>query len=77
MLHGVFLPEGSPDEAVEVLNVAWSALADDEDFIAEYENLADERPAFLNAAEAQEYMDGLGSLDPEIVTLIGEYVKPE
>ena len=77
MLHGVFLPEGSPDEAVEALNVAWSALADDEDFIAEYESLADEPPAFLNAAEAQEYMDSLGSLDPEIVTLIGEYVKPE
>ncbi len=77
MLRGVFLPEGSPDEAVEALKVAWNALADDEDFIAEYQSVANELPAFLNAAEAQAQMDGLGSLDPEIVAFIAEYLAQE
>ncbi len=75
MLRGVFLPEGSPDEAAKALKVAWSALAKDKDFIAEYQSVAKEPPAFLNAAEAQAQMDALGSLDPETVAFIGKYVK--
>ncbi|MYG25698.1 MAG: hypothetical protein F4213_06690 [Boseongicola sp. SB0677_bin_26] len=77
MLRGVFLPEGTPEEAVEALGVAWQALAGDEEFIAEYQNLADEPPSFLNADEARARLDSLGSLDPEIIAFIGEYVQQE
>ena len=77
MLRGVFFPEGSPDEAVEALKVAWSALAEDKDFIADYQSLAKEPPAFLNAAQAQEQMDRLGDLDPEVVAVIKKYVTKQ
>ena len=75
MLRGVFLPEGSPKEAVEALKAAWGALAKDKDFIAEYQRVAKQPPAFLSPAQAQAQMDALGSLDPETVALIKEYVK--
>ena len=77
MLRGVFLPEGSPEEAVEALRTAWSALSEDEEFIAEYMTLAGEPPSFLDGAEAQERVDSLGNIDPEIIAFIGEYVKEE
>lgn len=77
MLRGVFLPEGSPEEAVEAIRTAWSALSDDEEFIAEYMALAGEPPSFLDGAEAQERVDSLGNIDPEILAFIGEYVKEE
>ena len=53
MLRGVFLPEGSPEEAAEALSTAWSALSEDEEFIADYMSLVGEPPTLLDGAEAR------------------------
>ena len=77
MLRGVFLPEGSPDEAAEALSTAWSALAEDEEFIADYMSLVGAPPTLLDGTEARARLDSLGNIDPEIIAFIGEYVKEE
>ena len=77
MLRGVFLPEGTPDEAVEALATAWSALAEDEEFISDYRSLAGGTPSLLNGAEAKERVDSAGNIDPEIIAFIKEYAIQE
>ena len=77
MLRGVFLPEGSPEEAAEALSTAWSALSEDEEFIADYVSLVGEPPTLLDGAQARARLESLGNLDPEIIAFIGEYVKEE
>ncbi len=77
MLRGVFLPEGTPNEAVEALATAWSALAEDEEFISDYRSLAGATPSLLNGAEAKERLDSIGNIDPEIVAFIKEYAIQE
>ena len=72
---GSFLPEGTPDDAVEALRLAWEALATDEQFIADYLNTTGGPPNLLTATEARALVERLGAADPEIVDFIKELIE--
>ena len=77
MLWGSFVPKGTPEEAVQSLRMAWDALSNDEQFIADYEALTGGPPIFMSAAGAEEHLEGLANLSPEMIAFVKEYVAQE
>ena len=49
MQRGIFLPKGSPPEAVEAMRRASPRVAKDPDFIADYKKITGEEPDLVKA----------------------------
>ena len=74
LLRGVFLPEGAPDEAAEALRIAWKALPEDDEFIADYRSIVGAPPSLLDGVQAKAQLDSLANLEPDIITFIKGYI---
>lgn len=75
MLRGVFVPGGTPDEAVAALRTAWDALAKDREFMKEYRAVTSEPPVFLDNTGAEEQLKKLADLDPGMINFLQEFVE--
>jgi hypothetical protein len=64
--RGFFLPKGAPDDAVADLRRGYQALANDPDFVADYERVTKEKPDFVSADEVQLVFDKMRAVRPEI-----------
>src|SRR3954467_4224402 len=64
--RGFFLPKGAPDEAAAALRRAYQALANDADFVADYERITKEKPDFVGAEDVQLVFDKMRAVRPEI-----------
>jgi hypothetical protein len=64
--RGFFLPKGAPDDAVADLRRGYQALANDPDFVADYERITKEKPDFVSADEVQLVFDKMRAVRPEI-----------
>ena len=74
MQRGIFLPKGSPPEAVEALRGAIAAVAKDKDFIADYKKVTGEEPDLLKADEIEPLFARMRNLDPQIKQVLKEAV---
>ena len=70
----VWLPEGSPDEALEALRAGWEALPQDEDFIAAHLEAFGKPVGFLNYDQAVAAQQSVAGVDPELVTFLQEFI---
>jgi len=66
MQRGIFLPKGSPPEAVRTLREAFTAVAADRDFIADYHKITGEEPDLISAEEVERIFVRIRNVPPEI-----------
>ena len=64
--RGFFLPKGAPDEAAADLRRGYQALANDPDFVADYERITKEKPDFIGAEDVQLVFGKMRAVRPEI-----------
>ena len=66
MQRGIFLPKGSPPEAVQALRQGVDGVAKDKDFIEDYKKVTGEEPDLLKADEIEPLFERMRNLDPRI-----------
>jgi hypothetical protein len=74
MFRAVFMPPGSPKQAVADMRAAYAGLATDAAFQAEYERVAKYRAVFVGGAEGEKLIAALGQVKPELVAFVKDYV---
>jgi tripartite-type tricarboxylate transporter receptor subunit TctC len=70
MQRGIFLPKGSPPEAVTALRSAVTAVAVDPDFIAEYHKITGEDPDLIGADDVERIFARIRNVSPEVKQVI-------
>jgi putative tricarboxylic transport membrane protein len=72
--RGFFLPRGAPDEAIADLRGAYRALANDPDFVADYERVTKEKPDFVGAEEVERVFDTMRTVRPDVRKVLKESI---
>jgi tripartite-type tricarboxylate transporter receptor subunit TctC len=71
----VATPAGVESEQLETLRTAFAAAAADPEYLAEVEKALGAVPPVMKPARLQTVMDGLNNLDPNIITVLQDYIK--
>jgi hypothetical protein len=66
MQRAMFLPKGSPPEAVAALRQAFKAVASDPDFIVDYHKITGEDPDLISAEETERIFDRIRNVSPDV-----------
>ncbi len=66
MQRGMFLPKGSPPEAIAALRQAFKAVANDPDFIADYHRITGEDPDLISAEETERIFERIRNVNPDV-----------
>ncbi len=74
MQRGMFLPKGSPAEAVSALRQAVTSVAADPDFIADYHKITGEDPDIVGAGEVERIFDRIRNVAPDVKRVLRESV---
>ena len=74
MQRGMFLPKGSPAEAVSALRQAVTSVAADPDFIADYHKITGEDPDIVSAGEVERIFDRIRNVAPDVKRVLRESV---
>lgn len=74
LLRAFFVPEATPDEAVETLRAAWHALTNDQDFAAEYAKMAKAPANLLSSAAVEAHVQATREIPPATLTFIKEFI---
>jgi putative tricarboxylic transport membrane protein len=74
MQRGIFLPKGSPPEAVKDLREAVAKVAADPAFIADYRKVTGQAPDLLQADEIEPLFARMRNLDPKIKEVLKKAV---
>jgi tripartite-type tricarboxylate transporter receptor subunit TctC len=74
MQRGMFLPKGSPPEAVEALRKAFLAVAADPGFIAGYKKITGEAPDLLGAPVVEQIFDRIRNVDPKVKQILKDSI---
>ena len=77
MQRGVFLPKGTPPEAVETLRKAFADVAKDPEFIEDYKKVTGEEPDIVGPAEIEPLFERMRNIDPQIKQVLKEAVGNE
>jgi tripartite-type tricarboxylate transporter receptor subunit TctC len=77
MQRGMFVPKGSPPEAVTALRNAFGALQRDQDFAREFRAITGEEPDIVSPEEIELIFDRIRKVDPEIKRVLRESVGQE
>jgi len=77
MQRGVFLPKGTPPEAVETLRKAFADVAKDPEFIEDYKKVTGEEPDIGGPAEIEPLFERMRNIDPQIKQVLKEAVGNE
>ena len=64
--RGVFLPKGSPPDAVTALRRGYDAVVKDAAYITEYERINNEKPDAVDAAVVQAVFEAMKKVTPEV-----------
>ena len=70
----VWLPEGSPDEALEALRTGWEALPNDPDFVTAHEEAFGKPVGFLSYEQAVAAQQSVAGVDPAMVMFLQEFI---
>lgn len=74
MYRTIFLPPGTPKQAVDAMRAAFASLWKDEAFQQEYEKTVKSRAALVSGDDGARIIAGLGTVKPEIVDHLKKYV---
>lgn len=74
MQRGMFLPKGSPPEAVATLRQAFTRVATDPDFIASYKKITGEAPDLVNAQVVERIFDRIRHVDPKVKQILKDSI---
>src|SRR5579871_134289 len=77
MQRGMFVPKGSPPEAVKALRQAFTAVAADPAFIADYRKITGEAPDLLNAETVEQIFDRIRTVSPQVKDILKESIAKE
>ncbi len=70
----VWLPEGTPDAALEALMAGWYALPNDPEFIAAHEKAFGKPVNFLSHDDALLSQQAVGTVSPEMTKFFQDYI---
>ncbi|HEX9583821.1 MAG TPA: hypothetical protein VGB36_04880 [Gammaproteobacteria bacterium] len=74
LLRTVFMPPGSPKEAVDALDAAFSSVVKDPEFLAEYEKVVKAPPQMISGDAGRKVIANLSNVKPELVSFFKQYV---
>jgi hypothetical protein len=74
MQRGMFLPKGSPPEAVAALRQAFAAVAADPAFIADYRKITGEAPDLVSAAVVERIFDRIRNVAPQVKEVLKQSI---
>jgi len=74
MNRTIFLPEGTPDEAVSAMRDAFVRLASDKEFLDEYRKTIHADPVIITVAEGETAIEEISAPDPKLVAFVERYV---
>jgi tripartite-type tricarboxylate transporter receptor subunit TctC len=77
MQRGVLLPKGSPPAEAAALRQAFTAVANDPDFITDYRHITGEEPELVSADEVERIFQRIRGVDPEVKRILRESVGSE
>jgi tripartite-type tricarboxylate transporter receptor subunit TctC len=77
MQRGIFLPQGSPPEAVAALRQAFAAVGKDPEFIEDYKKVTGEEPDLVSPNDIEPLFARMRNLDPQIKQVLKEAVGSE
>jgi tripartite-type tricarboxylate transporter receptor subunit TctC len=77
MQRGIFMPKGSPPEAVEAMRAGVAAVAKDPDFISDYKRVTGEEPDLLKASEVEPLFERMRRIDPQMKQILKESIGTE
>jgi tripartite-type tricarboxylate transporter receptor subunit TctC len=75
--RGIFLPKGSPPEAVQALRAAFQAAGKDEAFARDFRAVTGEEPEVVPPADIEAIFDRIRKVDPEIKRILRESIGQE
>ncbi len=74
MQRAMFLPKGSPPEAIAALRQAFTAVAADPDFIADYRRITGEAPDLVSAQEVERIFQRIRDVSPEVKQVLKDSI---
>lgn len=74
MLRTIFMPPGSPNEAVDALEAAFASVAEDPEFLAEYEKVVKAPPRMITGESGRQVIANLSTISPEMRSFFKQYV---
>lgn len=74
MQRGMFLPKGSPPEAVAALRQAFAAVAADPDFIAGYRKITGEAPDLVSAQVVEQIFARIRAIAPAVKQVVKDSI---
>jgi tripartite-type tricarboxylate transporter receptor subunit TctC len=74
MQRGMFLPKGSPSEAVAALRQAFAAVAADPGFIADYRKITGDAPDLVKAQVVDQIFDRIRNVAPGIKQVLKDSI---
>ena len=77
MQRGMFVPKGAPPEAVKALRQAFTAVAGDPAFIADYRKITGEAPDLLSAETVEQIFNRIRNVSPEVKEILKESIAKE
>ena len=77
MQRGMFVPKGSPPEAVKALRQAFHDVAADPAFITDYRKITSEAPDLLNAETVEQIFDRIRNVSPQVKEILKESIAKE
>ena len=77
MQRGMFVPKGSPPDAIAALRQAFIAVAADPDFITDFHKVTGENPDIVNADEVERIYDRIRNVAPDVKQVLKESVSSD
>ncbi|MBI4291991.1 MAG: hypothetical protein HY661_10970 [Betaproteobacteria bacterium] len=77
MNRTVFMPPNAPAAAVEEMRAAFEKLANDAEFIADYEKVVRSKPLFVIGAPGEVILSELGKVQPSFLSFLRGYIGAE
>ena len=77
MQRGIFLPRGSPAEAVAALRQAFVGVAADPDFVADYHKITGEDPDLVGADEIERIFDRIRKIAPDVKRVLKDSIAED
>ena len=77
MQRGMFLPKGSPPEAVKALRQAFTAVAADPAFIADFRKVTGEAPDLVGAETVEQIFARIRNVSPQVKEMLKESIAKE
>jgi len=74
MFRTVFMPPNAPAPAVEEMRAAFEKLANDAEYIADYEKVVKTRPRFIIGAQGEPIISELGRVQPSFLGFLRKYI---